>query len=141
MIKRNKKGFLFTVGDEPPPPELKASHVKAFLGGGLQRDLSTPDLLKVVKQNWEVFHIITEEGMYCRSKPQQTRGAWGKLLGERSISLSDHKKLPELIVSILHVAQGEDPEEVALSWTGKTADVILQALRSLTMLQLPTALG
>ncbi len=140
-IKRQRKGFLFTVGDEPPPPELLASHVKTFMGGGLQRDISTRDLLNVVKQNWEVFHIITEEGMYCRSRPQQTKGTWFKLLGERAIGLSDHKRLPELIVSILHVVEGEDPEDVALSWTGKTADVLLQALKSLTMLQLPTVLG
>ena len=140
-LKRNKKGYLFTVGDEPPPPDLKASHVKTFLGGGLQHDLSTADLLKLTTKNWEVFHIIVEEGSYCRSKPQQTKGDWNKLLGSRAICLADHKNLPELIVSILHVAQGESPDEVAASWSGQTRTVILEALRGMCMPYLPILRG
>lgn len=140
-LKRNKKGYLFTVGDEPPPPELKASHVKTFLGGGLQDDINTADLLKLTTKNWEVFHIIVEEGMYCRSKPQQTKGAWNKLLGARAVCLSDHRNLPELIVSILQVAQGERPEDVAESWGGQTAMVILDAMRGLCMPYLPVING
>ncbi len=140
-LKRSKKGFLFTVGDEPPPPELVAAHVKKFLGGGLQRNLSTVEVLKLASQTWEVFHIITEEGSYFRTRPRQTKEGWSKLLGRRSIALSDHRHLSELIVSIMQVVQGENPEQVAHSWPGKTAALLLQALQGLCMPALPILIG
>lgn len=130
-LRRQKKGYLFTVGDEPPPPELKAEHVKTFLGGGLQRDTSSKELLRLTSQTWQVIHIITEEGSYYRSRPKQTSDAWATLLGKRAISLSDHRNLPELIVSVMQVLQGENPQEVAHSWSGKTAAVLMKALKGL----------
>lgn len=39
--KRGRKGYLFTVGDEPPPPVLLAEHVRTVLGDRLQDDLDT----------------------------------------------------------------------------------------------------
>lgn len=139
--KRKAKGFLFTIGDEPPPPTLEAAHVKRFLNGGLQNDLSTADLLKMTKEKWEVFHIIVEEGTFCRSRPEFTKGAWHKILGEKAISLSDHQNLPELIVSILQVTQGHDPFEVAKSWNGNTRNVIFEAIKGLMVPSLPLMLG
>jgi hypothetical protein len=136
-LKRQKKGFLFTVGDEPPPPELKASHVKTFLAGGLQHDIRSAELLKLTMQTWEVFHLIAEEGSYFRSKPRQTTDAWRALLGRRALALHDHRNLPELIVSIIQVMQGESPQEVAYSWKGSTAKVIMRALKELAFPQLP----
>jgi hypothetical protein len=33
FVKRAKKGYLFTVGDEPPPPVLLAEHVRSVRCG------------------------------------------------------------------------------------------------------------
>lgn len=128
FLKRNKKGYLFTVGDEPPAPKLLADHVKRIFGGGLQRDISTRDLLTMVSKTWNVFHIMIEEGTYYRSAPSQTRRAWRDLLGEGAITLDDHTKLAELIVSILEVQEGTDLTAVAESWNGSTALTIRNSL-------------
>lgn len=132
MLKRNKKGYLFTVGDEPPPPKLLAKHVQKFLGGGLQEDISTPALFVMASKSWEVFHIMIEEGNYYRSYPKQTAKAWRDLLGQRAMLLSDHTKLAELIVSTIEVNEGADLARVAGSWSGDTALVVRNSLKMLS---------
>lgn len=128
FLKRQKKGYLFTVGDEPPPPVLLAQHVDRFLGGGLQHDISTTDLLRIATSSWEVFHIMIEEGSHYRRAGQQTARDWQRLLGQRAIALSDHTKLAELIVSAISVAQGEDIIDVVATWSSSTAPVIRKSL-------------
>jgi hypothetical protein len=138
FLKRNKKGYLFTVGDEPPPPNLLADHVKRFLGGGLQRDLSTRDVLTMASKTWTIFHIMIEEGNHYRRQPKETLRAWREVLGENAIPLSDHTKLAELIVSIIEVQEGRTPAQVAASWSGGTA---LAVTKSLLGLKGPNLLG
>jgi hypothetical protein len=131
FLKRQKKGYLFTVGDEPPPPELLAKHASKFLGDNLQHDISTREILTMVSKTWEVFHIMIAEGSYFRSAAKQTQEAWRKLLGQRAITLTDHNNLAELIVSTIEVNEGADTAKVAASWSGGTALVIANSLKSL----------
>lgn len=131
ITKRNQKGFLFTVGDEPPPPKLLAQHVKKFLGGGLQHDLTTEQLLAMASKTWNIFHIMIAEGNYFRSRSEDTKRAWRHLLGQNAILLSDHTQLAELIVSTLQVYEGADVATVAKSWSGKTGLIVREALTQL----------
>jgi hypothetical protein len=141
FLKRNKKGYLFTVGDEPPPPVLLAKHVRKFLGDGLQRDIPTRYVLAMAAKSWEIFHIIVEEGSYCRSRPDETKAAWRDLLAQRAIPISDHTQLAELIVSTIEVAEGADLGRVAGSWAGHTGSVVRHALEDLTGRVTVTDLG
>lgn len=131
ILKRNKKGYLFTVGDEPPPPKLLAMHVKKFMGGGLQRDLPTRAVLAMASQSWEIFHIMVEQGNYFTSHPDKTRKSWQELLGQRALPLSDYSKLAEVIVSTLEVMEGADAAKVASSWSGGTELVVRNCLSGL----------
>jgi hypothetical protein len=132
FLKRKRKGYLFTVGDEPPPPKLLAKHAREFLGASLQQDISTRDILTMVSKNWEVFHIMIAEGSYFRSQPDQTRKEWRQLLGQRAIPLSNHENLAELIVSTIEVNEGADISKTASSWSGGTALVIRESLAALS---------
>ena len=93
--------------------------------------ISTERLYNLVSRQYEVFHVITEEGYYCSANHQKVVDAWRKVLGQRALLLSDHKKLPELIVSTLQVMAGEDKEEVIDSWDGSTKLVISKAIKDL----------
>ena len=139
FLKRGKKGYLFTVGDEPPPPVLRAEDVKKFLGQKIQQDIRTADVLKMATRSWEVFHIMIEEGSYYRSRPDQTSAEWRKLLHQRALLLSDHTKLAELIVSTIEVNEGADPLNVASSWSGNTALVLRDSLCALSKCAQPVA--
>ena len=132
MLKRQKKGYLFTVGDEPPPPKLLASHAKNIMDAGLERDLDSSEILKMAAKSWEVFHIIIEEGNYCRSAPDRVIKEWRNLLGQRAIKLKDHSDLAELIVSTIQVSEGSDLASVTASWSGKTALTVRAALGALS---------
>jgi hypothetical protein len=141
MIKRGKKGYLFTVGDEPPAPVLLAEHVRRFLGGGLQDDLPTRDLLSMVGREWEVFHLMVEEGSHYRSRGADVKAKWRDLLGERAVPLADHTKLSEVIVSVIQANEGVDAKTVADSWSGDTAMIVAKAVGSLTKSSTPLSSG
>jgi hypothetical protein len=139
MLKRKKKGYLFTVGDEPPPPTLLAGHAQQFLGISAERDLTSKEILAMASTSWEVFHIIIEEGSYCSSGLQKVTKEWNALLGQRAIKLSRHQDLAELIVSTIQVNEGSDLESVTATWSGRTALTIRSALK--TMQRVPVSSG
>lgn len=130
--KRRKKGYLFTVGDEPCPPVLEADHIRSVFGSGGQRDLATADVLAMAERQYEVFHVVVEEGHYFRHSPDAVMDSWHDVLGQRVLRLSDHEKLSEVIVSAIEVTEGRDAGAVAASWSGDTALVVANAVRGLT---------
>jgi hypothetical protein len=129
--KRNKKGYLFTIGDEMPTPGLLASEIERILGYSPETDFTAEQLLTLVLRQWEVFHIIIEEGSYCAGRRDQVVNAWQKLLGQRAIPLSDHTKLAEVIVSTLQVCEGHHIDRVVDSWDGSTSLVVKRAVSEL----------
>ena len=128
MPKRNQKGYLFTVGDEQPPPGLTRAQIEKVFGTAPPADLSTADLLEMAERNYHVFHIMIEEGDHFRSHGEATVRAWRDLMGQRAIRLSDHRHLAEVIVSTIQAHQGADRAAVSGSWTGDTAMVVARAL-------------
>lgn len=131
--KRKKKGFLFTIGDELPTPYITGEHIKSVFGIDPQFDkLTAEELLTMVSRQYEVFHIIIEEGSYFRRNGDEVVKQWTNLLGQRAIRLADHKKLSEVIVSALQVTNGADTASVVSSWSDKsTALVVEKAISAL----------
>jgi len=129
--KRRKKGYLFTVGDEPCPPVLEAAHIREIFGEGMQYDMPTADVLAMVERTYEVFHVVVEEGSFARSRLDQVMNSWTPVLGQRMLRLSDHEKLSEVIVSAIEVTEGRDAYTVATSWSGDTSDVVAKAIAPL----------
>lgn len=130
--KRGKKGYLFTVGDELPTPLLRAKHINQFIeGAGAQADFTAKQLLEMVSQRWNVYHLIVEEG--SNGKDTRVHKAWRELLGQRAILLSDHKAMAETIISIIQINEGEATAaaEVAATWSGDTALVVAAATKDL----------
>lgn len=130
--KRNKKGFLFTIGDEEPTPNLLASHIERVFGYNPQfKELSAEQLLTMVSRQYEVFHLIVEEGHHMRYGREEVIRKWRNLLGQRAILLSDYKKMSEVIVSTLQVVNGANTDTVISSWDGSTALVVEKAIKAL----------
>ena len=130
--KRGKKGYLFTIGDEMPDPSLSRGDLKKVLGSGPEKDLSLNELLTMASRQWEIFHVVVEEGSYCRGNADRVVKAWQEHLGQHVIRLADHTKLPEVIVSTIQVVEGASHKEVADSWDGSTSVVVGNAIRGLT---------
>lgn len=139
--RRNKRGYLFTVGDEEAPFELSQSAIESVFGGDAGT-ASNADLLISLNQQWNVFHIMVEQGSYMRSRPNEVKNSWNKLLGQRAIPLSDIDNLAEVIVSTIEVCEGtKNVDEVVKSWSGNTAMVVAKAIKDLTSGSSPSSSG
>ncbi len=130
--KRGKPGYLFTVGDEEVPRPPNTEQLQRLFGDHVQSQLSSRDLLDLAQRKYHVYHVIIEEGNYARKHLSKVQNSWKALLGQHVISLSDHTKLAETIVSAIEVAEGRDPMGSAGAWgnTG-TANVVHRAIEHL----------
>lgn len=126
--KRQKKGYLFTVGDENPHKVLTRDQVKKIFGDDIERDLTSAELLTMASRSYHVFHLLVEESRACEPSVKQN---WKDLLGERALPLSDHTKLAELIVSTIQVNEGWSVADAVKSWSGDTSLVVARGLNSL----------
>lgn len=130
--KRQKKGYLFTVGDECAPPKLLASEIKRVLGVNGQADYTAAQLLDLVSRRYHVFHLMVEEGNYFRSASKDVTRSWRALLGQRALLLRDYTKLAEVVVAAIQVTEGASADAVAASWGGDTAVAVRHATGALT---------
>jgi len=132
--KRQRKGYLFTIGDESTPHGLTKEHIKTVLGEDIESDLSAKQCLALAEKMYHVFHIIIAEGHYPQQKGVDTvRKAWVNLLGQRAVVLSDHTKLAELVISLIQMNEGGDKDAVVDSWDGSTALVIRDAVKDVAL--------
>ncbi len=126
--KRQKKGYLFTVGDENPHKLLTKEQVQTVSGDDVERDLTSAELLTMASRSYHVFHLLVEESSSCDAKVVAN---WKALLSERALLLSDHTKMAELIVSTIQVNEGWSVPEAVKSWSGGTAVVVARGLQGL----------
>ncbi|MGC5745029.1 hypothetical protein [Chryseobacterium sp. NFX27] len=94
--KRNQKGILFTVGDEPCLKKLPASAVREIMGAG-QQTYTHHELLEEVRKRYEVYHISV---LHSDQAMRADRG-WKELLGQNCLSIADHREIPNVIKGII----------------------------------------
>jgi hypothetical protein len=140
LIKRGKRGYLFTVGDEPIGPGLSKEHLVQFLADGAERNFSTRECLEAAQRMYDCYHIIIKEGSHASSNLKSVTDTWQPLLGQHVIQLADHTKLSETIVSIIEVAEGRDAAASTAGW-GADAHVVLEAVKHLPTGAAPKMLG
>jgi len=127
--KRHVKGFLFTIGDECRGHGLTREEIEEFIGDDVEKNYTTQELLAMVEQQYEVFHIVLTVDGRGDSRAVQN---WKDLLGERALVLDDLSKLAEVIVSTIQVVSGVDKATVLSSWDGTTNITVSKALKDLT---------
>jgi hypothetical protein len=122
MEKRGKRGYLFTVGDEQVPGPLTVRQIKEFIGDDIQHNMSAEELLGLARRVYDCYHVIIEEGSHARHRLPTVQSGWRDLMGQSVISLSDHTKLAETIVSTIVAAEGHDPLNL---WTDESTKKIV----------------
>ena len=81
--KRGKKGYLFTIGDEPNLKSLPASALKHMFGGGQFSDHTAADLLTKARERYHVKHIHVGETPTGAIKG--TADGWAQLIGKDNL--------------------------------------------------------
>jgi hypothetical protein len=128
--KRGRKGYLFTIGDEPIHERVTKAQAKRFLGLDLEADISAADAIAMANRRYEIFHVVIAEG-YARHAMDRVMNSWRPLLPERTLVLEDHTRLAEVVVSAIQVTEGAQKDAVAASWSGDTSVVVANALSTL----------
>lgn len=118
--KDNRKGFIFTFGDEPAPPSLTADELYRIYDRKDEVVASNEQLLQMLASKYHVFHLMIEQGSHMQHSAQQTIDSWQALLGQRAIPVADYNKLAEVIVSIMQVTNGADKKAVVDSWAASS---------------------
>jgi len=97
--KRQQKGFLFTVGDEPTLKNLPAKTLKGLMGDGQYQNYSAAELLVKARQFYHVYHLhIKETGA---GSSRTTMAGWKQLLGENLIIVERHEEISKIIPRIV----------------------------------------
>lgn len=127
---RGRKGYLFTIGDEPIHDGLRRVELERMFGDRFERGLTARECVALAQRSYEVFHVVILEG-YAGSHLQQVLASWQRILPGRILLLRDHRRLAETVVSAIQVTEGADAATVAGSWDAQAAPVVAQALRDL----------
>ncbi len=123
--KRGVKGYCITMGDELPPQHTgyRPQELAGVFGDEVSGQLSMPPAvaLEEAQQKYNVFHLIIKQGSFCRSAFDRVKSAWRELMGGHAIIVSDIRYIPQIIISLIQVNEGAEPDDVIASWEDQAA--------------------
>lgn len=114
--KRNQKGFIFTIGDEPFLKNLPVSALKGIMGDAAigQGSYSAAELLAAAQEKNHVYHIhINHNGRTLDS-------AWKEMLGKNLIEITDYTTVSRVISDVILSHQGIATQTVERSSQNST---------------------
>lgn len=105
--KRQRKGYLFSIGDEMPYPNVNAREVKEVFGADLAENIPTSRVVKEVQERYHMFHIIPAGS--ANFNVSGVYNAWVKYLGDarRVFRLADPEAACDLIAVIIGLTEGK----------------------------------
>lgn len=114
--KRGEKGFLFTVGDEECPPDLKPEDLTRLYGHRQEPCKTNAQILADLADKFHVFHIcLTKVGAFL-GNGKRIRLTWDTTLGDHVLYLDNSELTAELMISAMQITQGVSKQAVVASW-------------------------
>lgn len=115
--KRGKKGFLFTIGDEPTLTKLPDYAIKQIMGGEQASTKTASELLNKACEKYNVFHIHVKETR--AGQMQSTVDGWKQLIQDGLLFADRKEEIPGIIgKTIVDFAttssQGQQTETVSV---------------------------
>lgn len=105
--KREKKGIIITMGDEPLNPYLSGRDFGPVIGKEMQ-DVDTKALYDQASEKFDIYHIaITDQESAYYVYAKDIKNTWGELLGQRLI-YAKSGELPEVIGKIVKNSMGSN---------------------------------
>lgn len=127
-LKRGKKGFLFTLGDDFCSEKLNSNTIQHIFGD--KDDRYTPEeLIAQASVMYEVFHIVTKPLSYSYVE------SWQKLMPGRVavVDAASISYLPQVITSIMQLTNGKPREEVLGQWEGDAKTAVAKAIQTISL--------
>lgn len=125
--KRNKKGYVFTIGDGA---QIRENHVKdtiqRVIGDELAISTSREDVLSMVEKKFNVFHIVVDSMV----------PAFPQLSGHiMRISPTQIAAIPEIIISTIQLNNGQSMDSVIAQWDEINQPIVREAVGQLNLLK------
>jgi hypothetical protein len=121
--KRNKKGYLFMLGDEHPYPKVRRDEIDRLIGPSLEADIPTEDIVRELKERYHVFFLIPRNTSHGRDP--HLRDAWVKLLGEEYVlNIDDEGVICETIAVAVGLVEGRLTEDALVEVQNKYGRVL-----------------
>lgn len=95
--KREEKGLLFTIGDEPNLKHLPKSAIQEIMDNNPQSSYTDVELLKLAEKTYDVYHIIINHS----NTAERSKSYWNKILGQNCIVIKDYTKIGDTIANIV----------------------------------------
>lgn len=99
FVKRGKKGFLFTIGDEPTLKNIPKSVIQGIMGDGQYENFSAEKLLEKARETYHVFHMHIRET--ASGSRQQVIDGWRQIMQDDLFIVGRHEELPGMIAQIV----------------------------------------
>ena len=112
--KRRRKGFLFTVGDEPVLKTIPEAAIRNIMGNTWQGDIDTTDILEKAKETYEVYHLHMLSG----NSGVRSLSGWKELLGDHCIPIDNPEDVADTVARI--VIRGVDELITPMTDPGET---------------------
>jgi len=94
--KRNQKGFLFTIGDEPTLKSIPEKSIQDIMGiGQFDKQNDATYLLDNARKTYNVYHLHLKEGHNGRS--QQVMDGWKQLMGDDLLVIDKKEDISKII--------------------------------------------
>lgn len=97
--KRGKKGFLFTIGDEPTLPNISKKELEDLMGPGEYMDYTSDELLKLASEKYHVYHLHILE-TYSGSR-ERVKDGWKQLMGDNCIFIQGNEQVADVIKDVV----------------------------------------
>jgi hypothetical protein len=97
--KRNQRGFLFTIGDEPVLPDLPARAQKEIMGDGQYSNESSLELLNKAMEKFNVYHLHMKQGV--NGTNQRIMDGWKQIMGENLIIVEKKSHVASIMADIV----------------------------------------
>ena len=128
LKKRNKKGVIYTIGDEPCVDCIPKEHIKAIFGDDVQSDIMFDDIFEEVSKSYDVFHIIANGWHHDESVHW-----WKNHIGQRAIFANDISKIPQIINTTLELRMGKSLGDAVSKYDQTTAVAVVNSLKDLAL--------
>lgn len=110
--KRQKKGFLFTIGDEPNLKSLPAGAQEKLFGAGQYSDQTAAELLAAAQERYHVYHIHINHRSYVDNR---TISGWKEVLGDNLIEAQGASHVAGIIAGIVNIDNTSGITEVDIT--------------------------
>lgn len=117
--KRNQKGFLFTIGDEPVLESIPSSALKAIMGDGQHEDYWASALIEKASEKYNVYHIHVKET--SSGSRQKVMDGWGQLLRDNLLIAERSTDIASIISDVV-VGNNQQADIIKVS-TEETAEM------------------